>query len=297
MQKLKLGIVGVGHLGEIHTRLAKEVDIIDLVGIFDINLKRANEVSKKYKVPYFKSLEELFKNIEAVSIVVPTESHFDVAKKALDYDLHIFIEKPITSTTQEAKILIEISKEKGLKIQVGHIERFNPAFLAVKKFNLEPLFIEGHRLSKFNPRGTDVSVILDLMIHDIDIVLQLINSPIKSIDACGVKVVSDTEDIANVRLVFENRSVSNLTASRISLKDMRKIRIFQKYSYISIDFLNQRSEVFTLKESGFNIEGGMTFKLGIGESAKEIVYFSPEPDHINPLKTELYLFAESVLKR
>lgn len=296
MQKLKLGIIGVGHLGEIHTRLAKEIEIIDLVGIFDINLDRAKEISKKYEVPFFTSVEELLTNVDAVSVVVPTKSHYEVANKALDYDVHLFIEKPITSTLEEGKSLIEKAKEKGLKIQVGHIERFNPAFLALQRLDLNPLFIEGHRLSKFNPRGTDVSVVLDLMIHDIDIVLQLIKSEVKSIDSCGVKVVSDSEDIANVRLGFENGSVANLTASRISLKNMRKMRIFQKYSYITIDFLEKKTEVFTLKESGISPEKGMSFKLGTGKNVREVVYFTPSLDPINPLETELFLFAKSILE-
>ncbi len=296
MQKLKLGIIGVGHLGEIHTRLAKEIGIIDLIGIFDINFDRAKEISEKYKVPFFTSVDELLRNVDAVSVVVPTKSHFEVANKALDYDVHLFIEKPITSTLEEGKNLIAKAKKKGLKIQVGHIERFNPAFLALQKLDLKPLFIEGHRLSKFNPRGTDVSVVLDLMIHDIDIVLQLIQSEVKTIDSCGVKVVSDSEDIANVRLGFENGSVANLTASRISLKNMRKMRIFQKYSYITIDFLEQRTDVFTLRESGIPTDKGMSFKLGTGKNAKHVVYFTPSADPINPLETELFLFAKSILE-
>ncbi len=297
MKDLRFGVIGVGHLGEIHTRLAKEIDIINLIGVFDINLKRAEEIAHKYSVSFFDSFGDLLQNVEAVSIVVPTESHFEVARICLEQGIHVFIEKPITSRVEEAQMLLDISNKMGLKIQVGHIERFNPAFLALKEYTLEPLFIEAHRLSRFNPRGTDVSVILDLMIHDIDIVLQLIPTSIKSIDACGVKVVSETEDIANVRIVFENRSVANLTASRISMKDMRKMRMFQKYSYISIDFLNQKSEIFTLKDEGLDIDpqDSFSFKLGTDHNAKEVVYLSPKPEPINPLKTELYLFAESIL--
>ncbi|MDQ7032062.1 MAG: Gfo/Idh/MocA family oxidoreductase [Desulfonauticus sp.] len=296
MKRLSLGIIGVGHLGEIHTRLAKQIDLVQLIGIYDTNLKRAEEISKKYEVSLFRSLEELLDKVEAVSIVVPTESHFEVAKLALEKNKHVFIEKPITSSSEQAEQLIKIAKEKRLKIQVGHIERFNPAFLALKAFELEPLFIEGHRLSKFNPRGTDVSVIFDLMIHDIDLVLQLVPYPIKSIDACGVKVVSESEDIANARIVFENGSVANLTASRISLKDMRKLRLFQRHSYISIDFLNKKTELFILKDGNNVPEGGIPFQIGPEDNRKEIVYFSPAGGDINPLKEELFLFAKAVLE-
>lgn len=233
MNSINLGIIGVGHLGTFHARLAAEIDLIRLTGVYDIDQEQAARVGAQCATVAYANLDDLLCRVDAVSIVVPTSEHFNVAMKALDHDCHIFIEKPITSTVAEAEQIIDKARSKNKKIQVGHIERFNPAMLALKGHTLEPLFIEAHRLSQFNPRGCDVSVVLDLMIHDLDLILYLVNSRVVQADACGVAVVSTTEDIANVRLTFESGCVANLTSSRISLAPMRKMRLFQKNQYIA----------------------------------------------------------------
>ena len=236
-QPVDIGVVGIGHLGNFHIEQLKQIPDCKIIGIYDIDLSVLKKAHELHSVPCVNSLDELLTNCDAVSIVTPTRYHFDVAKKALDADCHLFIEKPITKTINQAKQLLKKAEIKNKFIQVGHIEQFNPAFLALDKSNLKPVFIESHRLSPFNRRGTDVPVVLDLMIHDIDIVLSLVNSGIKEIKANGVRVVSDTVDIANARIEFENGCVTNLTASRISQKKMRKIRLFQENTYTTIDFL------------------------------------------------------------
>jgi predicted dehydrogenase len=242
-------------------------------------------------------MEELLDRVDAVSIVVPTVHHFEVAKKALDHDCHIFLEKPITATVDEARQIVEMAKKAGKKLQVGHIERFNPAVLALKEYTFEPMFIESHRLSPFNPRGTDVSVILDLMIHDLDIILSLVNRPLVAIDASGVAVVSDSEDIANVRLTFDNGAVANITTSRISVKAMRKMRIFQKNMYISIDFLQKQSEIFQLAgEEDSRGKGLPVATLGEGERARQVLYERPEVPEVNSMEFELDQFANAIDK-
>ncbi len=300
MEKTTFGIVGVGHLGEIHTRIASQSQNIDLIGLFDLDQKRGQVVAEKYKTHLFSSLEELLKNVEAVSIVVPTENHYETARTSLEHGCHLFIEKPITAKTHEARSLIKMANENRLKLQVGHIERFNPAFLALQEYSLQPLFIESHRLSQFNPRGTDVSVILDLMIHDIDIVLHLIQSPLESIQACGVSVVSNSEDIANVRLIFANQAVANLTTSRISAKGMRKMRLFQRHAYVTIDFLQRESEILTLKdESEDHFEAGQRMRMstiGVGEYQKNLILEKPRHPEVNSLQMELEGFAQAIQK-
>ncbi len=300
MNTISYGVIGIGHLGKIHTKIASQIDIINLVGIYDIDHQKSKKTAQLYDTNSFLALEDLLQHIQAVSIVVPTDLHFSIAKKALEYDCHLFIEKPITATAEEAKELIKLANAKDKKIQVGHIERYNPAFLSLQNYALNPLFIESHRLSKFNPRGTEVSVILDLMIHDIDIILKLMNSPIQSIHACGVSVVSDTEDIANVRLNFFNGNVANLTASRISTKDLRKMRLFQKDTYISIDFLQQKTEIMNLKT-----EAEMQHKhrektsigtIGTKEGYRHIVLEVPQIPKINSLQIELEHFIQSIQK-
>ncbi len=244
MKKIKFGVIGVGHLGKYHLKVAREIPYFEIVGINDKDIGRMKEISIKYNVPAFTDMEELLDRCDAVSIVVPTKSHFEIGMRALDMGCHVFIEKPITETIDQGRELVSFADSKKLKLQVGHIERFNPAYLSLQHLQLSPMFIEAHRLSKFNPRGTDVSVILDIMIHDLDIVLNLIDSPINFVHACGVGVVSPSEDIANVRIEFENSAVANLTASRISAKHMRKMRLFQKDQYISIDFFEQKKAKF-----------------------------------------------------
>lgn len=300
MEKIKLGIIGVGHLGRYHVQVAREIPQIDLVGIYDVNKERLMEISNYYNVSPYYNLEELLLLCDGVCIVVPTNAHYEVATAALNHNCHVFIEKPITETIEQGEKLIALAKQKNLKLQVGHIERFNPAFLSLKYINLSPMFIEAHRLSEFNPRGTDVSVILDLMIHDIDIVLKLIDSPINFVHACGVAVVSPSEDIANVRIEFKNGAVANLTASRISAKHMRKMRLFQKDQYISIDFLNKKSEIMSLQDSSHLREFGYNpvFLGEIGENDKKKPLFLVEPPkvEVNSLKLELQEFAKSVIE-
>ena len=246
---LKIGVVGVGHLGKFHLNNWKEIAGIELVGFFDPNDDTAKEVADKYQLPRFLDADALLNACDAIDIVAPTTFHFEWCEKAIKKGKHVFVEKPLANTMEEARQLVKLAEESGVKIQVGHVERFNPAFLALKGTDIHPLFIEVHRLAQFNPRGTEVSVILDLMIHDIDIILSLVKSDVKSISASGVGVMTETPDIANVRIEFHNGCVANLTSSRISMKKMRKIRIFQKDAYIGIDFLNKKTEIIKLKEA------------------------------------------------
>ncbi len=293
---LKIGLIGAGHLGKIHIRLLKEIKTVELVGIYDHNLEHAGKISAEFGIPAFASAEELIAQVEAVDIVTPTVAHFEYAAMAIRNSKHVFIEKPVTQTVDEGKKLVSLTREAGIKVQVGHVERFNPAFLAAKDFLQQPMFIETHRLAEFNPRGTDVSVIHDLMIHDIDIVLSVVRSPVKRISASGVAVVSDSPDIANARIEFDNGCVANLTASRISLKNMRKSRFFQRDAYIAVDFLNKKTEVVRLKtlvgEAG---PLDITIDLGIDKGSKLIYFDQPNIEAVNSIKMELELFAASIL--
>ena len=296
MNKIKLGIIGTGHLGRFHTKLAKEINNCELIGIFDINPEQAKKISDEFEVKAFGSKEELFEQVDAVSIVATTSAHYDLVKEALNLNKHVLVEKPITSTIEQGEEIVELAKEKGLKLQVGHIERFNPALLSLEKYNLEPKFIQTDRLAQFNPRGTDVAVVLDLMIHDIDIILSLIKSEVKTVSASGVPVVSDNIDIANARLEFENGAVANVTASRISQKKMRKMRMFQRDSYLSMDFDTGASEVFRLVGQDESMpEHFINFgEMGIGDNKKTIVYEQPDQFEINALKHELQLFVDAI---
>lgn len=296
MQPLPYGIIGVGHLGEIHARIASGMEGIDLVGVHDTDPERCSTVAAKYRTRAFSDLDDLLSRVRAVSVVVPTEHHGRVAARALEHGCDLFIEKPITATPAEGRQLIELAGKKGRKVQVGHIERFNPAYLALKDYRLEPLFAECHRLSRFRPRGTDVSVILDLMIHDLDIILSLMRHPLESIHACGVAVVSDAEDIANVRLAFANGSVANLTSSRISTKDMRKMRLFQSNAYISIDFLEKKSELFYLQgQASFQPPTALNVSsIGVGDNTRDIMFARPAVPEVNSLQHELELFVRAV---
>ncbi len=292
---LNVGVLGAGHLGKIHIRLLKELENYNLIGFYDPNTDSALEVEKEFGIKRFDSIESLLEEIDIVDIVTPTLSHFDCAVKAIRQSKHIFIEKPVTNTVEEAKQLIGLAEEANVKVQVGHVERFNPAFTASKDFIKHPMFIETHRLAQFNPRGTDVSVVLDLMIHDLDIVLSIVKSNVRKISASGVAVVSDNPDITNARIEFDNGCVANLTASRISLKNMRKTRIFQKDAYISIDFLEKESEIVRLT----NVEGepdplSVTIDLGEGKGHKQIYFEKPTVEANNAIKDELRSFAESI---
>lgn len=291
------GLAGCGHLGSIHCSLLNEIasqnNSITFAGVYDIEKNRSDKTAEKLKIKSFPSLDELLSEINTLIIATPTSTHYNIAETALRKNINLFIEKPVTSTGLEARKLIDRAKSTKSKIQVGHVERFNPALTSLQKYELNPMFIETHRLAQFNPRGTDVSVIQDLMIHDIDIVLHLVKSPLTKIDANGVAVISDTIDIANARLSFENGCVANLTSSRISLKKMRKMRIFQSNTYISIDFLNNKSEVFRLSTDK-NISDS-TMSIEIAEN-KKLVYEQPvtESENNNPIKSELLSFFDSI---
>jgi predicted dehydrogenase len=296
MEKVKIGVVGTGHLGNLHTKMLAQISNVDLVGVFDADAAKAQKVASEHGTKAYASLEELLRDIQAVSIATSTTTHYDVACQALERGLHTFIEKPITETIDQAKSLVAHAEKKGVFIQVGHIERFNPAILALEQYKIRPLFIESHRLAQFNPRGSDVAVVLDLMIHDIDLILSLVKSRVVRVDANGISVVSGSEDIANARLQFENGCVANVTASRISQNKMRKMRLFQNDAYISIDFSQGLSEVFRLVDEGDpNVKPTMMLgKIDQGSRKRIIVYEQPEVKEVNALKYELELFAKAV---
>lgn len=248
MKKIKVGVVGVGYLGEHHTRVYSTLSDAELVGVSDTNEERGKEIAKKYNTSFFPNYEHLFERVDALSIAVPTPYHFKIARDALLSNTHLLIEKPIARTVEEAENLVRLSENRSLTLHVGHIERFNPALLSVKNEILSPLFIESHRLHRFNSRGTDVAVVLDLMIHDLDIVFQYVKSPIQRIDALGIPVLTETEDLANARIEFENGSIANLNASRVSKENQRKIRFYQKNAYITVDTLNRKAEVYRKRD-------------------------------------------------
>lgn len=289
---LKIGIFGTGHLGKFHINNWQEIANAELVGFFDPDDQVANHIVETYKLKRFTNDEELMDLCDAVDIVAPTIYHFDLCSKALKKGKHVFVEKPLANTMEEARELVKLAKESKVKFQVGHVERFNPAFLALEEYHLQPMFIEVHRLAQFNPRGTDVSVILDLMIHDIDIILKLVKSNVSYISANGVAVLSDTPDIANVRIEFDNGCVANLTSSRISLKKMRKMRLFQKDAYIGIDFLDKKSEVIKLNEPGD--KSVFTFDIDTNSGKKTISIATPAVENGNAIKMELESFVKSI---
>lgn len=297
--RLKVGVVGVGHLGSLHAGLLGQIDAAELVGVYDIDAAKCRGIAEECGVRAFPDLDALIGSVQAVSVATPTVTHLEIAMKAVSRGLHVFIEKPMTSTVAEAEELIRLVDSKSVKVQVGHIERFNPALLALEKYRIDPMFIECHRLAQFNPRGTDVAVVLDLMVHDIDIILSLVRSPVVKIDASGVAVVSDSVDIANARLQFQNGCVANVTASRISQRKMRKMRLFQRDAYISIDFSENLAEVFRLVNED-DPTAASTLMLGeIGEGMKKrkIVYEQPEVKEVNALKCELESFLDSIRKQ
>ena len=299
MTNLKVGVIGTGHLGRLHTRLFKEVNNCSLIGIYDKDKEKAKACGNELGINVFEQMEDLLNSVDAVSIVATTSAHHELAKKSLEAGKHVFVEKPITTTIEEAEELIFLSGKKSLNLQVGHIERFNPALLSLEKYHLDPRFIETDRLAQFNPRGTDVAVVLDLMIHDIDIILSLVKSEVKKVNASGVAVVSSNIDIANARIEFENGAVANVTASRISQKKMRKMRIFQKDTYISLDFTTGASEVYRLAAIDEKLqEPFISFgEIGVGDKKKLVVYEQPELKEVNALQYELQLFIDSVINK
>ena len=297
MEKLKVGVIGTGHLGKLHTKMFRSISNCELVGIYDSNPEQAKLVSGEFQVPALDAIENLSEKVDAVSIAATTSAHFDIAKKCFEKNVHVFIEKPITTTIKEAEELVELSEKKKLNLQVGHIERFNPALVSMEKYIHDPMFIQTDRLAQFNPRGTDVAVVLDLMIHDIDIILSLVKSDVVDVQANGVAVVSDHLDIANARLQFENGAVANVTASRISQKKMRKMRIFQRDSYVALDFVTGIAEAYRLLPTDADVDPRLfSFgEIGIGEKKKKLVYEQPAQKELNALQYELQLFVDSVI--
>ncbi len=294
---LKIGVLGAGHLGKIHLKCIKLIADYELVGFFDPDQDTAQKVSQEFGLKAFESISALIDAVDVVDIVTPTIAHFACAYEALTKHKHVFIEKPIVATPAEAQQLIELAGHSGVKVQVGHVERFNPAFLAVRDSIHNPMFIETHRLAHFNPRGTDVPVVLDLMVHDIDILLSVVRSEIKSISASGVAVVSSTPDITNARIEFCNGAVANLTASRISLKNMRKTRFFQKDAYINVDFLEKTAEIVRMSEvkNEVNDPFAMLIDLGHGKGMRQMSFERPEVLPTNAIQAELQSFYEAVV--
>lgn len=294
---LKVGIVGAGHLGKIHIRLLLELkEKFELIGFHDTHSETVESVTSTFGIKHFNDFEDLLNNVECVVVVTPTISHFSFASKAIRNSKHVFIEKPLTETVEEAKNLIDLAHEAGVKVQVGHVERFNPAYQAALPYLNNPMFIESHRLAQFNPRGTDVPVVLDLMIHDLDAILSVVKSGIKRISASGVAVVSDTPDIANARIEFDNGCVANLTSSRISMKNMRKSRFFQKDAYISVDYLDKKMEVVRMTDiDGEPDPFDIVFDLGNGKPPKKILFDKPEINEVNAIKEELINFHDSIV--
>ena len=289
----KIGVVGAGHLGKIHLKILQNAPFVNLVGFFDSDPKVRKEIKSKFNIKSFESYQELIDNSDIVDIVTPTLSHFNCAKEALRSNKHVFIEKPVTHTIEEVKKLIKLVQTTGRKVQVGHVERFNPAFTEAQKLINQPRFIEVHRLAQFNSRGTDVSVIHDLMIHDLDIVLHVVKSPVKSINASGVSVLSNTPDIANARIEFINGCVANITSSRMSLNNVRKSRFFQKNAYVSVDFLNRSHEFIRLDSN--KIPSDKIVVTSPNFKPKESVIIQTESvSNINPIEEELKSFLNSI---
>ena len=291
---LKAGVLGAGHLGKIHLKLLHQSPRYELVGFFDADTKASKQISKELGYRSFPSMEALIEACDMVDVVTPTIHHFECAQKVMEARKHLFIEKPITQTVQEAETLLKLAKQFGVKGQVGHVERFNPAFHSVRNKFANPMFIEAHRLAEFNPRGTDVPVVLDLMIHDIDVILSVVKSPVKNVSASGVAVISETPDIANARIEFENGCVANLTASRISMKKMRKARFFQNVAYISVDFLDKKVEVVKMKDAPKKTDD-FAMVLTNAEGKKKQIYFdNPKIEHNNAILDELEAFANAI---
>jgi predicted dehydrogenase len=291
---LKVGVFGTGHLGKFHLNNWKEIPEAEITGFYDPDASTAKAVAEKYHIKRFENAAALMDACDAVDIIAPTNAHFELCKLAIRKGKHVFVEKPLANDMEEARELIKLVKESNVKLQVGHVERFNPAFLALENVPLHPMFIEVHRLAEFNPRGTEVSVILDLMIHDIDIILHIVKADVKNIYASGVAVMTDSPDIANVRIEFNNGCVANLTSSRISMKKMRKMRIFQKDAYIGVDFLTKKTEIISLNQT--DDPNGFSFEIETRNGKKSISVINPQSPEVNAIKMELEKFTESVLQ-
>lgn len=293
---LKVGVLGAGYLGKIHLRLLQESKSYDLIGFYDPDTEAAKILTEEKGYTYFDSIDALIHAVDVVDVVTPTSFHHEMAIQCLTAGKHVFIEKPITKTSAQAEELVQLADAKGLKGQVGHVERFNPAFKAIKQHIERPMFIEAHRLAEFNPRGTDVPVVLDLMIHDLDVILSVVKSKVKNVSGSGVSVISETPDIANARIEFENGCVANLTASRISLKNIRKTRFFQKDAYIAVDFLSKKVEVVKMKDAPEKL-GEFDLILQNAEGVKKQIYFEPPiVEESNAILEELNAFADAINK-
>lgn len=288
---LKVGLLGAGHLGKIHLRLLAQSPHYELVGFYDADPVNAAAVQEATGVRAFEDMDRLLEAVEVADIVTPTLFHYDCALKAIEKGCHVFLEKPVTTTLEQAEELIRRLQEKGLKGQVGHVERFNPAFTAVRPYIQSPAFIEAHRLAEFNPRGTDVSVVLDLMIHDIDAILSLVASPVRSLTASGAKVINPTPDIANARIEFCNGCVANITTSRISMKNMRKTRIFQRDAYVTIDFLKKKAEILRIHDAPAQPDPYAMILTNAEGVSKQIVFETPQVQENNAILDELNAFA------
>ncbi|MFP4065284.1 MAG: Gfo/Idh/MocA family protein [Bacteroidales bacterium] len=287
----RIGVLGAGHLGSIHIKCILASEHLELAGFYDPDEVTAENVARTFRIPRFHSEDELMSAADIMDIVTPTVSHFDCASRALKQGKHVFIEKPLTATLEEGRKLIELAREASVKVQVGHVERFNPAFIAAEPYLKTPMFIEAHRLGRFNPRGTDVPVVLDLMIHDIDIILNVVKAKVKQISASGASIVSDTPDIASARIEFTNGCVANLTASRLSMKNMRKTRFFQQDGYIAVDFLSKETQVIRLKDVVTSSDPmAMVIDVGPEKKQKQIWVEKPEVEPINAIQTELETF-------
>ena len=302
MEKIKAGVIGVGHLGRHHARVYSQIPEAQLIGIHDTDSEKAQRIAKEFDTRYFENLSDLVERIDAVSLVVPTTFHYSLACDILGWGKNLLVEKPITETVKQAEELVSLVGSKNVILQVGHIERFNPAFKAIENLKLEPKFIESHRLAQFNPRGTDVAVVLDLMIHDLDLILSLVKSKVKTIEAAAIPVISDSEDIANARLTFENGCVANITSSRISARPLRKMRLFEKNSYISLDFLQRSVEIYKLVDADFvpKEERGKKTVVGnipSGEMGKTIIYEKPEIENEDLLTLEIKSFLDAVKEK
>ena len=291
---LKAGVLGAGHLGKIHLKLLTQSRKYDLVGFYDADKNASEKIEAEFGYRSFPTMESLIEASDMVVVVTPTIHHYECAKKVIEAGKHLFIEKPITQTVEEAEKIRDLAKQQKVRGQVGQVERFNPAFMAIKDKISNPMFIETHRLAEFNPRGTDVSVVLDLMIHDIDIILSVVKSNVRTISASGVAVLSETPDIANARIEFENGCVANLTASRISMKKMRKARFFQRDAYISVDFLEKKCEVVRMKDAPKELDDFAMVLTNAEGKQKQIYFENPEVENNNAIQDELESFAEAI---
>jgi predicted dehydrogenase len=294
---VKIGLIGAGHLGKIHLRLLNEIEGFELIGFYDADQEKSSQIESETGIKSWPDIESLILAADALDIVTPTTLHFSIASLCLRKQKHIFIEKPVTTSPEEGKDLVRLAQEAKVKVQVGHVERFNPAMLALQGYEINPKFIECHRLAQWNPRGTDVSVVQDLMIHDIDLVQSLVRSPVKRVSASGVAVLSDSLDIANARIEFSNGAVANLTTSRISIKNMRKMRIFQNNGYLSLDFLDKRSELFFIEDPNHTVPGqdqAIRLEFGSPDRLKNLLMLTPESPSVNAIKMELEEFLRSI---